>query len=140
MYNPRHANLPIHLLLSVPAHQRRFSAEDEMVGHFRRYDKQPLIEQLTRIGFEEPRVLSYGYPLGLLLKHLRTRLARKTLQTDQRSRQERTHASGVERRRWLSLRWLLNDVCFLPFHLLQMPFLSFDCSDGYIAIARKPQN
>jgi len=129
-----------HLLLSVPAHQRRFSAEDEMVGHFRRYDKQPLREQLKSIGFQQPKIMSYGYPLGLILKHLRTRVAARSLQQDERSRQERTEASGVERKRWLSLRWMLNDVCMLPFNLMQMPFLPFDCSDGYIAVARKPLN
>jgi SAM-dependent methyltransferase len=128
-----------HLLLSVPAHQSKFSAEDEMVGHFRRYDKEPLRAQLMSIGFEEPRVLSYGFPLGLLLKVLRTRVASGVLKTDQRTRQERTEASGVERMRWLSLRWLLNDVCMLPFNLMQLPFLSLDWSDGYIALARKPR-
>lgn len=129
-----------HLLLSVPAHQSKFSAEDEMVGHFRRYDKRPLIEQLKAIGFEQPTIYSYGFPLGLLLKFLRTKVASKSLSSDQRSRQERTEASGVERKRWLSLRWLLNDVCFLPFHVVQMMFLRFDWSDGYIAVAQKPKH
>jgi len=127
-----------HLILSVPAHQSKFSAEDEMVGHFRRYDKRPLNDQLKRIGFEQPRILSYGFPLGLLLKFLRTQVAGRSLQSDQRSRQERTEASGVERERWLSLSWLLNDFWMLPFNLMQMLFLSRDWSDGYIAIARKP--
>ncbi len=127
-----------HLLLSVPAHPHLFSAEDEMAGHFRRYSREPLMQLLQEIGFEQPRVLNYGFPVGLILKKLRNRVARRNLQTDQRSRQERTEASGVERRRWLNLRWLLNDVCMLPFHLMQMPFLRFDLADGYIAIARKP--
>ena len=129
-----------HLLLSVPAHQSKFSAEDEMVGHFRRYDKKPLTDQLNAIGFEQPKILAYGFPLGLLLKFLRTKVASQSLSADRRSRQERTEASGVERKRWLSLRWMLNDVCFLPFHLVQMLFLRLDWSDGYIAIARKPEN
>lgn len=127
-----------HLLLSVPAHPHLFSAEDEMAGHYRRYSRQPLMRQLEEIGFEQPVVLSYGFPIGLLLKKLRTMMARRSLKNDERSRQERTEASGVERRRWLNLRWMLNDVCLLPFHLLQMPFLRFDLSDGYVAIARKP--
>ena len=127
-----------YLILSVPAHQSKFSAEDEMVGHFRRYDKQPLCDQLARIGFDQIKVYSYGFPLGLLLKALRTKVAGRSLQSDQRTTQERTEASGVERERWLSLRWLLNDFWMLPFHLLQMLFLSFDWSDGYIAVARKP--
>ena len=129
-----------HLLLSVPAHPHLFSAEDEMAGHYRRYSRKPLIRQLEEIGFEQPIVLSYGFPIGLVLKKLRTIMARRSLKNDERSRQERTQASGVERRRWLNLRWMLNDVFLLPFHLLQMPFLRFDLSDGYVAIARKPAN
>ncbi len=127
-----------HLLLSVPAHQRLFSAEDEMAGHYRRYEKRELQQKLRAAGFERSHILSYGFPLGILLKQLRTLLAKKKLQTDRRSQQQRTEASGVERKSFLPLRWLLNDTCLLPFHLLQMPFLRFDLSDGYIAIARKP--
>lgn len=129
-----------HLILSVPAHQRRFSAEDEMVGHFRRYEKNDLAAQLQKIGFEQPRIMNYGYPLGLILKWLRTKVASRSLTTDDRSRQQRTESSGVDRKRWLSFKWLLNDFVMLPFNLLQMPFLRFDWSDGYIAVARKPRS
>lgn len=127
-----------HLLLSVPAHQRMFSSEDEMAGHFRRYSRLELVEKIENAGFETPRILSYGFPLGLILKRGRTWAASRKLRTDKRSRQQRTEASGVERKRWLSLRWLLNDFFMLPFNLIQMPFLRFDFSDGYIAVARKP--
>jgi 2-polyprenyl-3-methyl-5-hydroxy-6-metoxy-1,4-benzoquinol methylase len=128
-----------HLLLSVPAHQKLFSAEDEMAGHFRRYERQELFQKLAAAGFEKTEVLSYGFPLGILLKQLRTFVAKRRLQSDARSRQERTEASGVERKRFLPLRWLLNNVFFFPFNTMQMPFLKFDWSDGYIAIARKPE-
>ena len=127
-----------HLLLSVPAHQHLFSAEDEMAGHFRRYSRRDLEKKLVAAGFELPKICSYGYPLGVVLKKLRTYVAARKLRADARSRQERTEASGVERKQWNSLRWILNDVCFLPFHLLQMCFLNTDLGDGYIAVARKP--
>ncbi len=127
-----------HLLLSVPAHQRLFSAEDELVGHFRRYEKKELIQKLSDAGFEKPDILSYGFPIGLILKRLRNFVAERKLQSDERNRQQRTEASGIERQRFASLRWLLNDFFFLPFNLIQMPFLKFDCTDGYIAVARKP--
>lgn len=129
-----------HLVMSVPAHKRLFSAEDEMAGHFRRYSKQELKQKISDAGFVTPKVLAYGFPIGLLLKKLRTFVAQKRLENDNRSKQQRTEASGVERKRFLPLRWLLNNYCFLPFNLMQMPFLGFDMTDGYIAIAQKPRS
>jgi len=126
-----------HLLLSVPAGKRLFSAEDEMVGHFRRYERQELIEKLTAAGFERPDVLCYGFPLGLVLKKIRNIVAKRKLRHDRRDMQERTEASGVERQ-FLWLKWMFNNFFFLPFNLLQMPFLRLDWTDGYIAVARKP--
>lgn len=127
-----------HLLLSVPAHPHLFSAEDEMAGHFRRYSRAELNEKLATAGFEPPRLLCYGYPLGFVLKHLRTFVAARKLRNDARSRQQRTEASGVERKQWKFLRCILNDVCMLPFNLMQLAFLRTDLGDGYIAVARKP--
>lgn len=128
-----------HLLLTVPAHAKLFSAEDEMAGHFRRYERRELAEKIAAAGFEPPEILSYGFPIGILLKRLRTFVAAQRLKHDRRSREERTAASGVERKRFLPLRWMLNNVFFFPFNALQMPFLKTDWSDGYIAVARKPE-
>lgn len=126
------------LVMSVPAHPSMFSAEDEMAGHFRRYTKKELRQKLEESGFENVKIYAYGFPVGLVLKKLRNFVARRRLTSDRRSQQQRTEASGVERKRFLPLRWLLNDICFLPFNLIQMPFLSCDWTDGYIAVARKP--
>jgi len=126
-----------HLLLSVPAGKRLFSAEDEMVGHYRRYERRELTEKLTAAGFERPEVLSYGFPLGLALKMIRNIVAKRKLRHDRRDMQQRTEASGVERP-FFWLRWMLNNFFFLPFNLLQMPFLRLDWTDGYIAVARRP--
>src|SRR3954469_10818685 len=41
------------LLLSVPAHQRRFGPADELVGHFRRYDPDALADLLAGCGFTD---------------------------------------------------------------------------------------
>ena len=126
-----------HIILSTPALQRYFSEDDVMAGHFRRYERAELIEKLESAGFERPEVLSYGFPISWILKRIRNHLAKKKLESDQRSMQERTAASGVERDfPWL--RFILNDFCFLPFLLFQMPFLHRDWTDGYLAIARKP--
>ncbi len=127
-----------HLIMSVPSNPRLFSVEDEMAGHFRRYQRSELADKIQAAGFDQPEIFSYGFPLGLLLKQLRNFVARRRMHDDARSRQQRTEASGVDRRQFVRVRWLLNDVCLLPFQLVQMPFLKFDWTDGYIAVARKP--
>ena len=127
-----------HMVMSVPAHPSLFSAEDEMAGHFRRYTKAELTAKIESAGFEDVEILAYGFPVGLILKKLRTYVAQRRLANDRRSQQQRTEASGVERKRFLPLKWILNNVCFLPFNLIQMPFLGFDLTDGYIAVARRP--
>jgi SAM-dependent methyltransferase len=40
------------LVLLVPAHRFLFGTLDEKLGHFRRYTKEPLLEQMKRAGFE----------------------------------------------------------------------------------------
>jgi SAM-dependent methyltransferase len=127
-----------HIVISVPAHQRRFSAEDEMAGHFRRYEKPELQEKLMAAGFALPRIMNYGFPLGLVLKQLRTVVAGQRMKNDRRSRQQRTEASGVERKRYRPWAALLNDWTMTPFHWMQVPFLNFDLGDGLLAVAQKP--
>lgn len=84
------------LLLSVPAHQRRYSAADEFVGHFRRYDQEPMAALLRRLGFTGIEMREYGMPLGYALEGVRKVFGRKWLQEEGAgtSMQERTGASG----------------------------------------------
>ena len=56
------------LLIYVPAFPILFSANDERVGHFRRYRMQPLLEKVRKAGFiiEEARYVdSIGFVAGL---------------------------------------------------------------------------
>jgi SAM-dependent methyltransferase/glycosyltransferase involved in cell wall biosynthesis len=83
------------LLLSVPAHQRRFAAADELVGHFRRYDPAGMAELLRGTGFEEIEVREYGMPLGYLLEAGRNAVGRRRLAAKPaESMEQRTGASG----------------------------------------------
>ncbi len=128
-----------HIVISVPAHSRRFSEEDVLAGHFRRYEKRELRDRLIEIGFEAPSVYNYGFPLSPLLKQLRDWSARQRLASDGRDRQERTEASGIDRARWRKWKHLLNERTIAPFHWMQAPFLRFDLGDGLLAVARKPE-
>ena len=48
----RHLSDDGHVLISVPAHMRRFGTSDAAVGHFRRYDAIDLDRLFDSLGFE----------------------------------------------------------------------------------------
>ncbi len=128
------------LLLTVPAHMDKWGANDDFCGHVRRYEKQELIDKLTRAGLESVRVCSYGVPLYNLMKPFYDRAIVKQVQ--QKAKQdERTRNSGGM---WLFtgmsgiFRLLFNDLTMLPFYLLQRLFFNTDMGNGYFAVARKP--
>jgi SAM-dependent methyltransferase len=83
------------LLLSVPAHRRRYGPADELVGHFRRYDPADLATMLRDAGFQDIEVRQYGMPLGYLLEAVRNAVGRRRLARNAAtSVPERTAASG----------------------------------------------
>lgn len=83
------------LLLSVPAHQRRYAAADELVGHFRRYDPEQLAALAAKLGFENVNVREYGAPLGYLLEYGRNTVAKRRLgKVTDASMEQRSGASG----------------------------------------------
>jgi len=85
------------LLLSVPAHQKRYAPFDELVGHFRRYDQEPMRALLTRVGFTDVVMREYGMPLGFVLEAGRNQVGKRRLASTSAgnaSMEERTTGSG----------------------------------------------
>jgi SAM-dependent methyltransferase len=123
------------LLLSVPAFARRWGATDRKAGHYRRYEPDGLVRLFTDTGLVEPRVSTYGFPLGYALEAGRNFLARREQLAG--SIEERTAASG----RWLqpsdSLGWLTRWGT-VPFRLLQRPLAHRGVGTGLVGIARIP--
>lgn len=117
------------LLLSVPAHEKRFGPADRRVGHFRRYEPDRLATLLAETGFETSRVVSYGFPLGYALEAGRHVLAK-------RGEGEGTAGSG----RWLQpsdrLGWATR-LGTAPFRLLQRPFARTRLGTGIVVLARR---
>ena len=122
------------MLVSVPAHQDRFSAWDDLVGHFRRYGREELVERFVKAGFEVEVVWSYGYPLANLLDGLRARFSKAP---EVGGPEARSAESGnlIPARRLVKL--LVRPVTMAPFLLLQRLFVGSDRGDGYILLARK---
>jgi len=123
------------LLLSVPAHQHRFGAADELVGHFRRYDPGAMTALLDQCGFTGIEVRQYGFPLGYVLETGRNLIGRRRLATAKtQSVAERTAGSGrllqpSGRARGAAIRWGT-----APFRLMQRAFPN--TGTGLVVLAR----
>lgn len=122
-----------HLLISVPAHARRFGLADRRVGHFRRYDRAPLEALLRSTGFGDVRVACYGFPLGYALEIARNAAARKEGASPPPD--EGTSASGRWHQPPERFGWLTRGVT-APFGLLQRPFAGSSLGTGFVALAR----
>ena len=83
-----------HLILSVPAHRSRFSARDEFVGHYRRYDVADLDALLDAVGLETRHRVLYGFPLGYVLEAGRDFAARRARARRPDTHDQRVAASG----------------------------------------------
>jgi SAM-dependent methyltransferase len=129
-----------HLLLSVPAHHRRWGPSDEWAGHFRRYERDELRERLRAAGLAVELIWSYGFPLANWVEPLRDWLAaRRNAAETAMTPAERSARSGVERgglERFGSV--LVAGPLIAPFCWLQLAFLERDWGNGYLALARRP--
>jgi SAM-dependent methyltransferase len=86
------------LLISVPAHQRKYGPADASVGHVRRYERGELESLLAGAGYVDMEVRNYGFPLGnisRLTQNLVDGVLRRCAD-DERPFTERSVDSGVK--------------------------------------------
>jgi SAM-dependent methyltransferase/glycosyltransferase involved in cell wall biosynthesis len=125
------------LLLSVPAHQRRYAKADEMAGHFRRYDPAAMTALLTRCGFTDIQIRQYGFPLGFLLETARNQIARRRLAASAgQSLAERTAGSGRLLQPSGGTIGALTRWGTAPFRVVQRAFPN--TGTGLVVLARLP--
>lgn len=130
------------LLMSVPAHKKMFGRSDELMGHFRRYEKGELFNLIERSGYSGVEILNCGFPLiNVTLSgiNLLYRLSGNAEEHDygKLSMSERTQKSGVGQPDIPNrLAFLFNRVTLFPFIMLQKLFLKKDLGPVYIAYAR----
>jgi SAM-dependent methyltransferase len=129
-------------LISVPAHQKKFTKDDKFHGHVRRYEKSALFELFRGAGYDDIRILNYGFPLGNLTRRVNSLmfgfLSGKDKETMELSQEERSIKSGVERLdKSVRLSFLFNHFFMFPFLVLQRLFYKADIGDGYVVSAVK---
>jgi SAM-dependent methyltransferase len=111
------------LLLSVPAHQSRYAAADQAVGHFRRYDREPMAALLERAGFAGVEIREYGMPLGYVLEAGRNRVGRKRLaENPDATMAHRTGTSGRLLQPRSALQGAITRYGTAPFRYVQRGF------------------
>jgi SAM-dependent methyltransferase len=126
------------ILISVPAHMRKWGNTDIAAGHVRRYEREELITKLEFAGYKIKHLWCYGFPLSLLLDSMSHRSKNKELQEHTNySRGRLTAISGISRKQNSLIRLLSSKPFMFPFCKAQMLFLNYDFGSGYIVIAGK---
>lgn len=127
-----------HILISVPAHQRKYGRQDELVGHVRRYEKAALHALLAGVGITDIRIVNYGFPITELTRRLSNRIVRDDHSYDGLSPEQRSIRSAQVKPKAINrVLSLVSSNFFLPFRTVQRWFYRFDLGDGYVACGVK---
>jgi len=126
------------IIVSVPAHQRKFSKSDELVGHVRRYEKDQLFNLLALAGYKNIKIVNYGYPITELSRLISNRLLKNNNSPEIIPIEERNLKSSYSRPSIIDnyLSKIPHKI-FIPFKNIQRLFYNFDLGDGMIAIAHR---
>lgn len=126
------------ILISVPAHQRKFGRSDELVGHVRRYEKAALHALLAQAGIGDIRIFNYGFPITELTRRLSNRMVRDDRSYEGLSPEQRSIRSAQAKPKAINRALsMISGNVFLPFRIVQRWFYRLDLGDGYVACGVK---
>jgi SAM-dependent methyltransferase len=134
------------LLISVPAHMKKWGVDDAAVGHYRRYERDELLRKLTAAGFECLYMESWGFPLSTAIRPFR-KMKYKNYLTEKKSHSESINMAegsamsginrGIEVRLFPILESWPGVFVMWLFERIQKMFLRTDLGEGYLVIAKK---
>jgi len=128
----RHLRVGGWVIVTVPAGPDRWTLEDDLVGHLRRYSRESLESAMKSAGFSRNlRIQSVGFPLLNVTERLRNAVLACQVARDTSGKRtlgegtelERTRESGRWNRRWFNtfpsiIAVAVNPVSMFPAHLL----------------------
>lgn len=132
------------LLLSVPAHSSRWGAGDVWAGHYRRYDRKPLIRLIASQGMSIDHIECYGFPLANFTEWFGQRTYRRMLaKRNKPIRPELASAeSGIQRDAYLRKFPVINSsigrFALRVNFRIQRIMLKTNFGSGYLILASKP--
>jgi len=128
------------VLIGVPGRKKNWGIEDEVSGHYRRYDRKDLLELFDKSGFKEFNVNSVGVPISNILFKLGENIINNSHAAEKRdlSLEEQTKLSGFKDIKYKTLfpfwfKYIFNNVTLSPFLLIQKLF--FNTNLGLTIIA-----
>ncbi|MDT8397198.1 MAG: class I SAM-dependent methyltransferase [Pseudomonadales bacterium] len=134
------------LIMSVPAHRKKWSISDVWAGHYRRYERHQLINLLNQSGFKIERLENYGFPLSNLLLPFGAKVhAREQRQRESpaNGRDQNNAMSGIQReaasRLYPILRGFPGIMIMRTAFLFQQWTLGKDWGTGYFLLAHKTE-
>lgn len=126
------------VLISVPAHQRKYGKQDEIVGHVRRYEKAALHALLTEAGVEDVRIINYGFPITELTRRVSNSLVKNDKSYDDLTPEQRSIRSAQAKPKVINrVLSLVSGNLFTPFRSVQRWFYNYDLGDGLVACGIK---
>ena len=128
-----------HVLVSVPAHARRFGPADEAVGHFRRYDAVDIERLFASVGFEIIDRRAYGAIGGHALETVRNVFIRRRGGNVSGAAAPEAKSAGSGRLFQPTTRaaGALTAAVAAPMRLAQTPFASGQFGVGWVVLARR---
>jgi SAM-dependent methyltransferase len=126
------------IIISIPAHQHRFGVMDLSVGHYRRYDRNNLLDLLKSKGVHIINFWNYGFPIINLLESISNLLSMNKKRNDFNQKEMLSYKSFEASNKFF-IRLISNDIVMFPFYCLQNLFLKSDLSSGYILLAQKKE-
>jgi len=128
-----------YVIITVPAHMKKWGANDDFCGHIRRYEREELTRKVIESGLEPKFIYSYGVPVYNIMKPFYDRGIAKQLEGDdyQESRTKKSGGMWLFIEMKLLFHLLFNNITMFPFYFLQRIFYKTDLGNGYIILAKK---
>lgn len=125
------------MIISVPAHKKRWGECDAYAGHIRRYERRELQKKFHMAGMKVEQIYSYDFPMGLVLEKIRNRDFKKKLskESDTVTQEMLTKKSGVERDFHPIILLLSHPALWFFVIKFQEIFYRTDLGSGYILMA-----
>jgi len=141
------------MILSVPAHMRKWTINDSLAGHVRRYEKEELRDRLHQAGLEVEFLWSYGCPLlnwtyrfsGSWKKKMQNRADEEGFdpKTSQSEKEENPNLFSLKKTAQSGnysfgkiAEWFFQQWIWWPFLLWQKSCLKDDRGIGYLVRCR----
>ena len=134
-----HLNDDGHVLISIPAHARRFGVSDEAVGHFRRYDAVDVERLFSAVGCEIIDRRAYGAIGGHALEAVRNAVIRRKggNVTSAAAPEAKSAGSGRLFQPSTRIAGAVTSVAAAPMRLAQRPFAAGQFGVGWVVLARR---